>query len=133
MRGFAIVLALVALSGCVMSFTVLDAELPKYYGRHIDTLVARIGYPNSEQMLMGRKVYVWTTSMQHVSVTPTTSTSSGYVGTMPVTITGTNYQTNVIQLSCTIRVFVDDANIIQFADYGGNNGACYTYSEPLEK
>ena len=129
---FAAVIGSVALSGC-MSFDVFDAEFPKYYGRHIDTLVAKLGYPNAEQTVMNRKFYIWTTSEQFLMTTPTISSSSGYVGTTPISVTGTSFQTNVLGLSCTIRARVDDAEIIQGINYGGANGTCFRYSNLLEK
>ena len=132
MRNIAILSLLIFFSGC-MSFDVLDAELPKYKGRHIDDLVAKLGYPTAEQKIMGKTVYIWNTSSQFVTTTPTTSTSTGYVGSKSVNVTNTTYQTNVSQVSCTIRIFVDENNIVRNGDYTGNNGACFTYSRRLEK
>lgn len=121
-----------ALAGC-MSFDVLDEELPKYTGRPIDSLVERIGYPNAERTIMGRKVYIWSTSMSHVSVTPVQSTSTGYVGLTPVTMTSTTYETSSSRLSCMLRVFVSAQDRIESFDYEGNNGACFRYSNRLKQ
>lgn len=131
MRSIVALACALTLSGC-MSFSVLDAEMPKYQGRHIDTLVSKLGLPNAEQQIMGRKVYIWTTSMQHVSIDPVISTTTGYIGTRPISMTSTSYQASSSQLSCTIRVFVDNMNVINGSDYNGNNGACFTYSKRLE-
>lgn len=128
MRVTFLVFASAVLFGCT-SFGVLDAELPKYNGKQLDQLVAKLGYPTSQQTLMGRTVYVWSTNEQFTSFQPTTTT--GYVGTTPVMMTGN--QATVSNLSCTIRVFTDSNNIIQGYDYNGNNGTCFTYSNRLKE
>lgn len=117
-------------AGCT-SFSVLDEELPKYKGKPIDSLVAKLGFPNAEQTIMGRKVYVWSTSMSYVSVNPTTSTTTGYVGGRPITATSTSYTYSDSNLSCTLRAIVDAQGLIERYAYEGNNGACYTYSDRL--
>jgi hypothetical protein len=123
-------IAIVLGTGCT-SFSVFDEKLPAYSGRPIEDLVARLGYPNAEQTVMGRKAYIWNTSQQFTSITPTTSTTTGYVGTRSVNMQTTTYSTDTSTLSCVIRVFVDDQNRITRWEYNGNNGACYKYSGRL--
>lgn len=130
-KCFIVIIALFSLLGCT-SFSVLDEELPKYTGRHIDSLVEKLGYPNDQTEIMGKTVYIWTNDKTHVSITPTTTTSTGYVGADSVYISSTDYSTSVYNLSCTTRIFVDHNGIIQNAEYNGNNGACYTYSNKLK-
>lgn len=118
------------LAGCT-SFSVFDKELPKLVGQPIDVAVQQLGFPNAEQVIMGQKVYVWNTSQTGTSIVPTTSFTTANVGTTPVSATTTSYTTQDYNLSCTLRLIVDDRGIIRRYNYSGNNGACFTYSEKL--
>ena len=115
------------------AFTTFDEELPKYVGRPVDSLVARLGYPSSELTIMGRKVYTWRADTTSTSITPVTTTATGTVGARmtPVTVTGTSYVPTTEHLSCVIRAAVNADNTIASVDYEGNNGACLRYSSRL--
>jgi hypothetical protein len=114
-----------ALAGCVPStaaFDVLDAELPGYAGRPVGALVDRLGYPDDERRIMGKTTYIWQTSDEQVSVHNSPSLIPGY-----------GYDTNVrvIKERCRIRVRVDDAGVITWWGYNGDNAACRTYARRL--
>lgn len=117
--------------GC--AFGTFDEELPKFVGAPIDSLVAQLGFPNAEQTIMGRTVYTWRSDMTYTSMTPVSTTGTGYVGMVPVTTTSTSYVPRTSNLACTIRAVADARNgIIQSVDYEGNNGACLSYASRLK-
>lgn len=60
MKRLAIV-AVLALAGCADSHATIRHELPKYFGRPITDLQAKLGMPTSEETIMGRKAYIWFT------------------------------------------------------------------------
>jgi len=127
MRRWLLVMVFLVMAGCT-SFSVLEQEFPKFKGKPVSNLVDRWGYPNAEQSIMGRKVYIWSTSGSYPSTTPTITT--GYVGSVPVTITNTTLAST--NQSCTVRVFVDAQDIVTAGDYDGNNGACFYFSDRLK-
>jgi hypothetical protein len=126
------ILVLAALLVGACAFDTMNAELPKYVGQPVSSLVDRLGYPSGEQSIMGRKVYVWRTDMDYVSTTPVTSTSTGYVNYKPVTLTSTSYVSTPMHLACKIRAVVNPDDRIYSVDYEGNNGACLRYSSRLK-
>lgn len=118
------------LAGCT-SFSVLDKELPKLVGQPVDVAVNKLGFPNAERNIMGKKVYIWSTTQSGTSIVPTTSYSTAYIGTKPVSAQTTTYSTQDYTLSCTLRLIVDDKGVVRDYDYDGNNGACFAYSSRL--
>jgi hypothetical protein len=126
-------LVVLLVGGC--AFGTFDKELPKFVGTPIDSLVAQLGFPNAEQTIMGRTVYTWRSDMTYTSMTPVSTTGTGYVGgrMVPVTVTSTSYVPRTSNLACTIRAVVDARNgTIESVDYEGNNGACLSYASRLK-
>lgn len=103
--------AALLLAGCETSFDVIDKEMPKYIGKPVENLVARLGMPNKEQTIMGRKVYVWSTSFGYIGISTGASTT----------------------LACTLQVTADDAGNVRRYDLSGNNGACEQFSNGLKR
>lgn len=126
-----LLLCALAVSAACTSFSILDVELPKYFGRPAEALISRLGLPDAEQTLAGRRVYVWSTSTQYTRITPVTTTNTGFVGSSPVMTASTAPRATTGSLSCRVRVWVDANDLIQGADYDGNNAACFTFSSRL--
>jgi hypothetical protein len=117
------------------SFKTFDEQLPKFVGQPIESLVEQLGLPNAEQTIMGRKVYTWRSDMSYTSITPVSTTNTGYAGNRmaPVTLTSTSYVPSTSNLACSIRAVVSATNsMIESIDYEGNNGACLAYSSRLK-
>lgn len=120
-------LAVPGLAGCVPStaaFDVLAAELPGYNGRPVAALVDRLGYPDDERRIMGQTTYIWQTSEDQVSVYNSPSLVPGY---------GFDRNVRVTKTQCRIRVRVDDAGVITWWGYDGDNDACRTYARRLDR
>lgn len=120
------VVAALTLAGCANS--ALQSELPKYAGRPIGDLIARLGMPSAEQSIMGQKVYVWSTSQSFAYAAP--SATYGTVGNRPV------YATTVTPASvdgaCTLRIFVNASGVITNGDWNGANGPCLSFADRLK-
>lgn len=100
-----VLIAACALGGCTAldgpnAHTILGAELPKFEGQPVDVAVKKLGFPNDERTIMGKKVYVWFTSRF-----------------------GTNRR-----LTCEVRLIVDAKDVVRDFDWDGNNGACEYYA-----
>lgn len=101
-------MALLPLAGCTWSYGVLNEELPKYNGKPVSALIAKLGYPDAEQTVMGHKVYLW---------------SNGGIGTA----------SEPIGDSCRLRAMVNAAEVVTWLDYMGNDYGCRPYSRRLER
>jgi hypothetical protein len=101
-------------------------------GQPIDSLFAKLGYPQSEGDIAGRHFYVW--EVGGSVFIPESSTTSGFgsVGGQPFNSETTFGGGSVAQLHCALRVFVSgEHHIIMNWDGGGNNGACMTLANRL--
>jgi transposase len=101
----------------------IDENLQPMRGQPIDSLFAKLGYPQSEGDIAGRHFYVW--EVGRSVFIPESSTTSGFgsVGGQPFNYSQTTFGGgSVAQLHCALRVFVaGDHHIIMNWDGGGNN------------
>jgi len=128
------------LTGCY-TFEDIDKGLSNLYGQHIDSLIAKIGYPNKQNEVAGRKLYVWDSSQTVSYSMPVTNYNSGSVnaygtyGSAYGTYSGTStsWVPQVANYFCTITVEVDSSETIVAAQYGGNIGGCERYAAAFRK
>ena len=128
------------LTGC-STFEDIDKGLSNLYGQHIDSLIAKIGYPNKQNEVAGRKLYVWDSSQTVSYSMPVTNYNSGSVnaygtyGSAYGTYSGTStsWVPQVANYFCTITVEVDSSETIVAAQYGGNIGGCERYAAAFRK
>lgn len=135
-RYLSFIASLLFLSACATA--TLDEGLPKLQGRHIDTAIKYLGLPDNEQQIAGRKVYVWghqnNGSYIRPVTTPTTYTSySPYGGSYVTYGRNTSYVTESYNYTCTIKVVVNNKDIIQSSEYSGNEGGCQYYADGLNQ
>lgn len=91
---------LLAMPGCVDA--PINDGMSKMVGKPLDAAIAKLGMPNREETIAGRKVYSWTTSNL---------------------VEGTAYR-------CEIRVIMLGEMIGTFS-WQGNNGGCIQYASLL--
>lgn len=106
---------------------------PKLKGQPIQEAVARFGYPQSEQTILGMKVYTWSTGGTYLSTTPTTAVTSGTMGAVPFTTTTVGYRQTASDVSCEIKIITTPEGIMEKFQYDGNNIACMPYAEAMKK
>jgi hypothetical protein len=127
-----LLLAVTLLASC-SPWTTINDNLQPMRGQPIDSLFAKLGYPQSEGDIAGRHFYVW--EFGGSVFIPESSTTSGFgsVGGQPFNYSQTTFGGgSVSQLHCALRVFVaGDHHIIMNWDGGGNNGACTTLANRL--
>lgn len=83
----------------------IEQGMRSYAGQPISAVIAKLGFPTSEQVIAGAKVYVWST----VSF-----------------VDGSSFQ-------CRIRAIVDAQEIISSWDYEGNEYGCANYARRLSR
>lgn len=124
-----IIFALTLTLGACTTLKDMDVGLNSLIGQPIQAAFARLGYPNQETAIAGRKVFLWSRNFSAPGPVSTTSTTTGMVGNTPYTSRTTNLGWEDAQYSCVIRVFTDKNNAVQSWDYDGNIGGCEGYAK----
>lgn len=125
-------LGVASVGGCV-TFGQFEEGLNSLVGKHEREAYAALGYPSSKQDFSGEVVYIWDRSGTTTSVVPSTTTTSGYVGTTPVT--GTTRSNQVVQraYNCNIKIIVGADSIIKKWEYMGDKAGCSPYMKRLNE
>ena len=126
------------IAGCT-TFQDIDEGLAILHGRPADDLIRIIGFPDKEQVVAGRRLYVWSTSEDVTVFRPVTTVSLGNArisGANGATQTefekeSTAFVPVVENYNCTIRVQVDRRERIVFHDLDGNAAGCERYAKPI--
>lgn len=128
-----LIVAAVSLSACADNIDRFMNNYQGLKGKSVSALVAAIGTPDNENIVMGSKVYIWNNQSYYSSITPVTqnTTISGPGGTAYATTR--SYVTEDYDLACTLKVVADKRGIIKEADYKGAPGACAKYGPGLEQ
>lgn len=125
-----------SLTGCV-TWGDLDQGLNNLRGKPISAAIERIGYPSSEQVIAGKKLYRWERTSQGVQVQPTTSFTSGKVGSgnNPAKYTETKTGSTMVQVNnkCSLTLAVDQHDNIISHQYDGNLDGCSTYINAFKR
>ena len=132
MKAIAITAATIALTGCV-SFSDMDRGLNALNGHPVSEAYALIGYPQSQGVVAGRKVYVWGRSFTAALPTTSNVNASGMVGSTPYQASGTITSMQDGAFDCTVRMFISDNETIDGFDYQGNLGGCEAYINALKR
>ena len=90
------------------TFKHMEEGLSSLGGQHIDSLINKIGYPDGQNFIAGKKLYIWD--------------SRSLLG----------YDGNVYDYNCSITVEVDSSERIIGYQYSGNIGGCQGYSKALK-
>lgn len=115
----------------------VNKQLVAFEGKHVHALINAIGFPNHEQILAGRKVFVWSSDDTTNSIVPVFSTTQGVAVVNGTSLTNrvagtykqstTTYVPTVTRNSCTITVEVDQAGIILNSRTRGTRRGCKIY------
>tara|TARA_Y100000389_G_C17204906_1_gene385511 strand:- start:99 stop:587 length:489 start_codon:yes stop_codon:yes gene_type:complete len=122
-RFLLIIITPIFFSGCATQAMMLSVMTP-YQGKHIDSIINVMGYPENERNITGRKILTWNVGQSGTYYLPKTETVSiyGTGGSATGTITGS--QAHSYNYHCRLDVVVNDNMIVQTLSYQGNNGGC---------
>lgn len=126
------VIMVAALSGC-LTWGGFEEGLASFKGRPVSEAFDVLGYPAQQQQFGDDTVYTWATSHTGVIVTPTTSTTSGTVGSTPFRATTTGMGTTPVSYACTVKLIVGPDNLVRRYDFEGNMGGCEGYMQRLHR
>ena len=123
-------LVLIAAAGCAPAGGFGEA-FPNLIGQPIDVAVARFGPPSAVQKEAGPTAYVWTVSVRNVPLPPATIATTSYATGRPETVETLVNRPDPQPRTCTIRLLVDDRNLIARAETAGDGAACRSYADRL--
>jgi hypothetical protein len=131
MRRLLSTAAFLMLAGCAWDED-LNAGLDKIVGHPIQVAIIRMGMPDSEGQVVGRKFYAWNDS-RTVSDGPTITTGTGTLDGKSFSYNQYSNQASGYSVyECKIRLFVDEDDIVRTYDWNGNLGGCRHYINSLE-
>ena len=129
--GFMLILSV----GCALQ--TLEDGLPYLVGKPIDSAVDVLGLPSSKMTIGKYTVYEWTNenSATIPMTMPSTSFTSGNLGTSSINTSTTSYSTSYIPVNnvCVIKLSVDDNEIINRWEFKGNQGGCQYYTDGIKR
>jgi hypothetical protein len=128
-RLIALVIAAVGVSGCVSQR--MNEGLGNLAGQDIGAAVSRLGYPDSKREILGKTIYIWSTSRNEVLPVTTTNTTTAFVGNVPVYGTTTNTEFVPANFNCTIQLATNSSGTIVHWQWSGNMGGCAQYARAL--
>lgn len=136
MKRILIVAAASLLAGCA-TWGQFDDGLRDLKGKPIGYAIDKLGYPKTEQVIAGRKLYRWGGMRSGVAYVPTTTTTAGSIGTglSRVPVQTTTYGGTYVPTEdgCFITLEVDEKEIVRKWAYEGNLSGCEPYINALKK
>lgn len=119
------------LAGCAGEM-IRDAMLP-LIGHRASYLFEKLGFPDAEDTIAGRRFYVWASETTGSQLVPhfNTGTIRGKHGTS--TFGYTTFHEQPYHRSCRFRVFVDSEDRITAYDLDGNEGGCSALANKLDR
>lgn len=111
------------LAACSGGDGIMDGIMNSWNGAELDQVIDAWGYPNSEQNIAGRKLYIWNRDVQLAM--PATATTTGYAtnyGSQTFYTGTTNIMGGgVTNWSCTRILEVNSKNVVVNGEWRGNN------------
>ena len=129
--GAGILMLALLLAGCAGQM--IHESMQPMIGRPATHAFAKLGFPDSEDTVAGRKFYVWTTESSGSHLVPqfNTGTIRGKDGT--TTFSYTTFEEQFYHHECRLRVFVDAKDRIAAYDLNGNDAGCSVFARKLSR
>ncbi len=108
LRSLLLLSLLLGLAACAQRVPLVDTLNP-WVGGPVSTVFDRLGMPDSEGTVAGRKFYAW----EHEDGKRVDEKTNGSV--------------EITTYRCKVRAFVDEEDIVRFFDVQGNVGGCDYY------
>lgn len=125
------VAAALTLSACAAQQ--IEKGMNEHLGQPASVLFGRLGYPDGETVVAGRKAYIWSNRSSGAMPIYTPTTTTGFIGSRPVSMTTNTMSMVPVEYACQIRVFVDANDRVASWDSRGNQGGCSSYGRRLTR
>ena len=116
-----------ALAGCAGPS--LDERMLPTIGRPAPEIFAKIGFPDAEDTVAGRRFYRWETRSSGAYILPQSDLATVYGPDGPETWIVRTYERQPYSYFCKFRVFVDAQDRIAGYDFEGDG--CATFARRL--
>ncbi len=128
-----LILIVLIIFGCAGQ--TLNKNLPYLMGKNIQYAINVLGAPSNVSEYGGTQFVSWSVNHQGSMILPTsnTSTTTGYVGTMPVYGTTTTMGTMVVPINavCTVTLHVQGGAITRW-EWQGNEAGCSQFASRVQ-
>ena len=125
-------ISLAALSSCVTMESAKPA-MDAMKGKPISAAIDKLGYPDGQMNIAGKKVYVWNTNSTESYLVPDNTTTTTWVNGSPVHATSYGTRSESFELQCKLKVIASEADVIEKWEWEGNVGGCEVYAMRLQK
>ena len=119
------------LGGCAAE--IIEEKMQPLIGQPASQVFEKLGIPDAENVVAGRRFYVWETQDSGSILLPQQSTGTVYSGYGTSTYTYTTFVPMVYNHACKFRVFVDSKDRITTYDFGGDEGGCSSFASKLSR
>jgi len=120
-------------TGCANE--IIQKKMADMIGQPADVLFAKLGLPEFESEVAGRRFYVWDTQTSGSYSIPQQQTGIIYgpYGQSAQTYSFTTYRQQHYHYYCKLRVFIDARDHVTGYDFEGNEGGCGTFAGRLSR
>lgn len=125
-RRLLVMVAAGLLVGC--AGRIIERNMNGLVGQPAGAVFARLGHPDAEAVVAGRKTYTWSTRRSGLDAAYRPAVYAGKKTVVPGSFDLVPYTSE-----CRIRVLVDARDVVQSWDYDGNEGGCERYAKRLER
>ena len=108
------------LAGCAGG--IIEDKMQPMIGQPASQVFEKLGIPDAEDVVAGRRFYVWETESSGSILMPQQNTGSVYTGYGTSTYTYATYVPVPYSHACKFRVFVDAKDLITTYDFEGDEG-----------
>ena len=119
------------LAGCAAG--IIEEKMQPMIGEPASLVFEKLGIPDAEDEVAGRKFYVWATQNSGSILFPQQNIGTVYPGYRTSTYTYTTFVPIAYNHVCRIRIFVDPTDRITTYDFEGNEGGCSTFATRLSR
>ena len=124
------VLALL-LAGCASG--IIEKRMQPMIGRSASDVFQKLGLPDGEGEVAGRRFYLWETQTSGSHTVPSYGTGTIFNADGVSTFGYTSFRQQPYHHMCSIRVFVDTHDRVTTYDFKGNQGGCSVFARRLTR
>ncbi len=125
-------ISLGAVSGCVTMDSAKPA-MEALKGQPLSAAIAKLGYPDSQMSIAGKKVYTWNNHDSGSYTLPTYNTATTYVNGQPIYSTVQGSRTTSYDYECKLKIIASQSDIIENFEWDGDIGGCEAFAMRLQK
>lgn len=114
---------------------IIQKKMADMIGQPAELLFVKLGLPEVESRVAGRKFYAWDTQASSSYSVPQQQTGIIYgpYGQSTQTYSYITYRQQHYLYYCKLRVFVDARDHVVTYDFEGNEGGCGTFADRLNR